>query len=207
MVDAQVLLSDYNYYRNHTHAIQKSKFKRELKADSEKLQALAAMASFCESHSADPRLWLYMLFKSKNWLYSPKFTQLVPKQKKTINSNLLKYLNLTDVPLFRKRVSDQISSAKQVSGKIFDPNHDISLSAESLKRRYLGAGDVERCMSETRTLTFGYHPRSLICARCPIATKCEAAIKDWVGFDISALRRDEITTQQAQQLVAYRHGG
>jgi hypothetical protein len=207
------LLSDYNYYRSFTSEMHEKRatnqFTGEVKLKTKKVDRepiLNEMAAFCHEYELDPRMWLFMLFKMRNWIRPPKFNQLVPRSKKTLKKNLNLYANLSDVPLFRKRISEESHQKAVDSGEVFDKNRDISHTAEALKRRYLNEGDTERCMTEMEVHTFGFHPKSLVCARCPSAKYCEQVLQSKVPFDIVALRRGDITAKQAQQLALF-HGG
>jgi len=212
-MDAQQLLSDYNYYRNFTAYVHEMRAKgipvhsavMKPKGKPSRAPQLESMLAFCEEHRLDPKLWLYMLFKMRHWKAAPLFNQLVPKNKKTLDKNLNHYSNLSEVPLFKKRVSQQSHQQGVLEGAVFDRNRDIDGTTESLKRRYLNEGDSVRCMDEMEIRTNGYHPRSLVCARCPSSTQCEQTLRAKMPFDIVALRRGDISVQQAQQL-AYRHG-
>lgn len=200
------LLSDYNYYRSHTRDVVQRRAVapvRDLKETKNRLDVLRDMVGWCTQQQVDPRLWLYMLFDLRSWTFAPNFNQLVPKSKRTAKKNLERYANLSNIPLFQKRIAAETRQAAEADGRVFDPNRDVSYSAEALKRRFLNAGDWARCLEEMDTRTFGFHPRSLVCARCPVAAQCEQALQAKVPFDITALRREQITTQQAMGQAAH----
>lgn len=202
------LLSDYNYYRSHTRDVITRRAEhpvRDLKATKNRLDVLREMVGWCTQNEVDPRLWLYTLFDLRHWSFAPNFAHLVPKSKRTAKKNLERYANLRDIPIFQKRIAYETQQDAEADGRVFDPNRDVSYSAEALKRRYLNAGEVQRCMDEMDTYTLGFHPRSLVCARCPMASQCEQTLQARMPFDITALRRGQITVQQARQ-AAY-HGG
>lgn len=107
--------------------------------------------------------------------------------------------------MFRKRVRVEKDLHDIQHGVVFDPNRDISGTTEAYKRRHLMDGDPQLCMERMSVETFGYHPRSLVCARCPLAQACAGRLQASVNFDILALRRGEITAQQAvRQVAVYR---
>lgn len=213
-MELQTILDDYNYYRSYTAHVQDMRargnyvadVKMKTKAGDDREPYFAGMVHFCEEHSLDPKLWLYMLFKIRRWRAAPRFTQLVPKSKKSLQKNLNYYADLSDLPLFQKNRIEKRHTAAIKAGEVWDINRDIGFSTEALKRRYLNEGDAERCMSELEERTYGYHPRSLVCARCPVVTQCTQKLESKFGTHIIALRRGEITTQQAQQLTLFKHG-
>ena len=209
---AEQLISDYNYYRSFTSEMfekQKSgRYTGEVKLKTKRIDRepiLNEMAAFCYEHDVSPRLWLFMLFQMRRWIRPPKFNQLVPRSRKTLEKNLNLYANLSEVPLFRKRIDEERHQKSTERGEDFDVNRDIDFYAEALKRRYLNEGDPERCIEEMGMNTHGYHPKSLVCARCPLSGQCIPILQAKVPFDILALRRGDITAQQAQQL-AFRYG-
>lgn len=205
----QQILDDYNYYRAYTARVQEVKaqgrpvgqVKMKTKKGEDRAPYFERMLSFCGEHNLDPKVWLYLLFKIRKWQAAPRFHQLVPKSKKTLQKNLSLYADLRDLPLFQKKQEAQRSMYAVESGSSWDVNRDIGFSTEALKRRYLNAGDAERCLNEMAERTFGFHPKSLVCARCPIAQRCRQQVETRYGAHMISLRRGEITTQQAQQLA------
>ena len=213
-MDTQTLLDKYNYFRAHTSWVQdmraKGNFVNEVvmvtKKGEDREPYFQELIDFCGERQIDPQIWLYMLFKIRGWKAAPKFNQLVPKSKKTLQKNLNIYANLSDIPLFQKHRDQQNHQAAVEAGQVWDKNRDIGWSTEALKRRYLNEGDSERCMAEMDERTFGYHPRSLVCARCPSVTQCTQILESKYGTHIVSLRRGEMTARQAQQLSLFRHG-
>lgn len=206
-MDNQSQLFDlFNYYRSHTANVVARRQKapvRDYKPTKQRLDVLKEMVGWCAQHEVDPRVWMYTLFDARSWGFAPKFDQLVPKTKKTAKKNLERYANLAHLPVLQKYNTEQGYQKAQAAGAVWDPNRDLNYSAEGLKRRYLNEGDVQRCMSEMETATYGYHPKSFVCARCPLAQQCEQALQAKVSFDITALRRGEITAEQARQTAYY----
>lgn len=200
------LLDDYNYYRFHTGHVHsmRSNGRRILsvKLNKEREASLAKMQAWCGEHDIDPRLWLYSLFKARRWMYSPRFDQLIPGAK-TKKKAIARYLELApsqQQTLFQKRVDRELAEGQQT----FDPNRDISRVAEELKRKWVvRLNNPEACLEDMEN-TYGYHPQSLVCARCPLAAQCAAALQQKVGYDIQALRRGDMTAKQAMRIA---HGG
>lgn len=213
-MDLQRILDDYNYYRAHTSHVKAMRaqgryvadVKMRTKAGDDRTPYFEELVGFCSEHQLDPKMWLYMLFKIRGWKAAPKFNQLVPKSKKTLQKNLNIYANLSDIPLFQKNRDQKRHQEAVDSGEVYDKNRDLGFTTEAIKRRYLNEGDSERCMAEMEERTFGYHPQSLVCARCPSVTQCAQLLEAKYGTHIIALRRGEITARQAQQLSLFKHG-
>jgi hypothetical protein len=105
--------------------------------------------------------------------------------------------------LYRERVAAEQHELDDGVGRVFHAERDISHAAETLKIRYQQRGQSGRCMELMTTETFGFHPRSAVCAACPIASPCETMLHSKVGYDIQAVRRGEMSPEQAQVMVAY----
>lgn len=213
-MEPQGILDDYNYYRSYTSHVQEMRAKGQYVADvkmrtkkgEDRRPYFEGMLSFCDEHGLDPKIWLYMLFKIRRWRAAPRFNQLVPKSKKTLQKNLSIYADLSDLPLFQQHRAEQRHQAAVEAGEVWDVNRDLGYSTEALKRRYLNEGDPERCMDEMEERTYGYHPKSLVCARCPVVTQCTQKLEAKYGTQILSLRRGDITARQAQQLTMFGHG-
>ncbi len=189
---AQQLLADYNNWRlrtsNYQEQQRKGHFMRSIKPTSKKglvaLEALEAMIAWCATRQLDPRRWLYVLFSMRRWLYAPRFDHLMPKDP---SKGLARY-HEGETPLWSQQMQGEAQIARTRQGKVFDRNRDLSATSEALKRRYVDAGDHERCMAEMESVTFGYHPRSLVCVRCAGRFACAKELQVLVSFDILALR-------------------
>lgn len=213
-MELQSILDDYNYYRSYTAHVRDMRakghpvldVKMKTKAGADRTPYFEKMVDFCDEHGLDPKIWLYMLFRIRKWRAAPRVDQLVPKSKKTVQKNLSLYADLSDLPLFQKHRVEQRQQDAQEAGEVWDVNRDVGYSTEALKRRYLNEGNAERCMSEMDERTYGYHPKSLVCARCPVATECARKLEMKFGTQMLALRRGEITARQAQQLSIFKHG-
>lgn len=204
MTTTDQLFQDYNYYRFHTKhykdgVTKRNWLSRSLKPTSERLKALEAMNAWCSGRNINPRHWLYTLFQARQWVFSPRFDHL------TSPKHLKRYKTMITSPMYDNRMRELRAESDWKEGKAYDPNRDLSGTVEALKRKHLASGDAERCMAEINT-TLGFHPKSTVCARCPLAQSCSVAIQQRVPFDIQALRRGEMTSDQAR-MVAYTRAG
>ena len=203
------LLSDYNIYRGRTFNVQQIRAAGPCKDVGPKkgLPPLQAMDTWCRSQGIDARRWLYHLFRKRRWLYAPQLKQLVPS-KRNLEKALAAYAAMTDTPGFAAMISRETEAARCEAGTNFDPNRDLSPMAEARKRIYLGEGRPDKCVCQMTEETYGYHPKSVACARCPLTYQCATQLMASVPFDIMALRRGEMTLTQAQVIVERAaHGG
>jgi len=197
------LLSDYNKYRNQTWNIQKARAAKAFVRDLGSKNGIPAMQKFdawCVSNGVDPRRYLYFLFKERKFMFAPPWRHLVPS-KKIQTKNLEKYAMLTATPEFSKIIHSEIHEKREQEGETFDMNRDLSPLAENMKRIYLADSRPDMCMEQMETYTFGYHPKSVPCARCPIARQCLSKLQAISPFDILALRRGELTLREAQTIA------
>lgn len=207
--EAEKLLETYNEFRRKTHHYQENKkrnpFLKDLvahpKNGPDRLAQLDQLIIWCHKENIDPERWLYTMFSCHKWLHAPAFNKLIPKNKKRSKTYSM-YFSDRETPEWHRVVSEKTRQRQQSEGRIFDPNRDLSASAESLKKQYLAAGDPHACMRDTHARTYGYHPKSTTCARCPIAYECSYYLQQSVPFDILALRRGEITSEQARMAAA-----
>jgi len=195
---AKLLFADYCYYRQHTAHIQKLKrerpYLRDLKQTPARLKLFARMAKWCGDQKIEPREWLYTLFVARKWLFCPKLDSAHLQSKK----HLPRFQQYHDYTLFRQRQMEQQTVAAASATSTFDPNRDLSHTAELAKRHYLYQNDTRACMDRMQDETFGFHPKSTACARCPAANECREKLEKSVNFDVLALRRGEITAEQAK---------
>lgn len=203
------LLSDFNRYRgltNHTQAI-RSRVRCSDLGPAKGLPAMARLDEWCRAHGLDSRRWLYYLFRKRHWLYAPPLHQLIPS-KRSLKKALADYAAMGDAPVYAATIYRETEAVRRQTGADFDVNRDVSAMAEARKRIYLGEGRPDKCIEQMLTETYGYHPKSVVCARCPVWRDCAARLQASVAFDIMALRRGELTLQQAQ-VIAERaqHGG
>lgn len=207
MTTADQLFSDYNDYRLHTShyksMLAEKGFLKSPKRTPDRLNKFETLIGFCEENSMDPRLYLYSLFQARNWLFAPRWDHIVPGTKKTAKKAIARYRALKGVEKYSAKMQKERDA---VDGTLYNPNRDTNPSVENLKRRHIDAMNTDRCMREMQTSTLGYHPRSLVCARCPAAKDCEQQLQASVPYDITALRLGKITLDQAQRLSGSRHG-
>jgi hypothetical protein len=166
----------------------------------ERLKALEGMAAWCRERQIDPRHWLQSLFASRRWIFAPQWNQLTSEKhlKK-------KYPKSIASKPYQEMVTAEWQSGQAVRGKLFDVNRDLSPVTEAIKARYLWKNEADRCFARIQDETFGFHPLSLACARCPKAGDCERVLRSLAQFDIVALRRGSITMEQAAQQERQRH--
>ena len=199
MARADELFRKYNEYRFHTHntrqLAQKGVWIRSLKPTPDRLKALDAMGEWCSERSIDPIHWLYSLFEARRWMFAPRFDHLISEKHLTKNPTLRVSKH------FGESQQREVFFSRQREGGTYDANKDLSGPAEALKRRYLSVGDAERCLSEMTERTLGFHPKSLLCARCPLAGRCEEQLQSITPFDITKLRRGEMTLEEAQRIA------
>lgn len=202
----KVLLDDLNDYRARTHYLSQIRAGKPFMASFGKraLPHLSAMDDWCVARGIDSRRWLYWLFHRTNFRFAPRIAYLIPNPKKEAEA-IERFSTLRDTPYLAQRLHRDFAREKLHSGVGFDPNRDMSPMAENLKRRYLGMGEPERCMdqmfanSPDTHPTWGYHPKSVACHRCPLAQACMAKLRAAVhGFDPVALRSGTMTLEQAQ---------
>jgi len=149
----------------------------------------------------NPRLWLYSLFVSRKWLFAPK---LEPSNLLS-EKHLPKFQRLKDYSFYRQY--QQVQEALNPSPDSFDPNRDLSSTAEQAKRYYLAAGNAAECMNRMRDETFGFHPKSTVCCNCPAASECRESLEASVRFDIIALRNGTLSVEEARHQALARMQG
>lgn len=187
------LLSDFNYWRAqtwHTKELRKKGCIRNLKL-TKAAPMLTALAHWCEDRGIDPRRWLYYRFQARNWRYAPRLDQLVPS-KRNEHKAIEGYKLLKGTPAFSNRMHEESRYQQDETGVFWDANRDISHVAEAIKRRYIATNQLQRCIDRMDDQTFGFHPKSRVCQRCPAATQCLATLQAKAPFDIVALRRGDV---------------
>ncbi len=202
------LLAQYNKYRMATadvHARRsRGEYVRELtmtgRVGGELVRNLCEMIPACRERSLDPALWLYSLFKSRVWSRSPNANQLSIFSEKNLRHYHL--VGAQSQPMLSAQMRQQVTESRAARGDTgYDQNRDLTPGAEALKRRFSREGDYERCMEGMSTSTLGYHPKSIVCSQCPIAESCALKLRSMVPFDIIALRRGDITSEQAKDIA------
>lgn len=199
--EARTLFHDFNRWRKQTAFAEKiraeGKFYSNYKETPERLEIFEDLAVWCRGHQIDPRLWVYILFKARSWMFPPKLQASHLK-----SDNILKrYEKLTTSSLdgYRTHILREYGDIELA----FDPNWEISFYAEAIKKKYTEQGDYTRCMREIFENTLGYHPKSNVCQKCPVRKQCEFELRRFVDFDIMSLRRGDITPAQARAQIEW----
>lgn len=185
------LLDDFNFWRSRCSAVQKQREQHrvnEVKPTDERLELLAKLDAWCEERRIDSRLWLFMCFRLRRWFYPPLLSEgeLLAEKKRE------DYAQIKGLDAYRRRVLPQSNP------RAWDPNRDTAPSVEAKKERLVGAGRAALCMALALEETLGYHPKSAVCVRCPVAPECCARLRAFADFDIMALRQGTITSDQAR---------
>jgi len=197
---ASTLLKDFNAYRYATRNIQMLADQGEtiysFKENKKNMAILDDTIEFCRERSIEPRLWIFSLFKQRKWVFAPR---LLPGHLMS-ETHVPKYRKMQGLGFFRKRVSmidDGIES--------YDPNRDINVTIEALKKRYASSEQHERCFDELMLRTLGFHPKSATCVVCPFNKKCAVSLQSMMRFDIIALREGRLTAREAENYQCQKH--
>ena len=142
------------------------------------------------------------LFYRGHWRFARPFHQLVPGSPRKEKQLLAAYREVESLPMYERRIRQLTHMQRWSTGQIYDGNRDLAATTEALKRRYLRFEDPEGCMGDERTN--GYHPRSLVCARCALAQACERQQRSTAAFDIVALSEGQISADQARMEAVIR---
>ena len=200
-VQAEQLLRQYNQWRRRTANFQEhaaSHAMRDLAQTTKtenRVEIFDNLIAWCNSEGIDPERWLYTLFSCRRWRYTPMLNQLIPKNPKTSKAYKL-YFKERETTEYDRVARTRIEASQEARGQRFDPNRDLSAPAEHLKRQYLADSQPQACMNDMER-TFGYHPKSVACARCQLQGVCANKLQSMVSFNILALRRGDITADQA----------
>lgn len=200
------LWDDFSYYQTQTAHYKKRRkenpYIKVMKPTRERLELMRSVREWCEGKGLPVRQWLFSLFAIRRWLYAPKLTlgHLCSE------NHLQKFATFSDYRLFNQRLQEQ-AAANPIQNSNFDPNRDISHSAEDAKKRYKAIGAEATCMTQTEAETFGYHPKSSICEECKQKKDCSNRLRASVSFDILALRQGQITAEQAYRQALAQVGG
>jgi len=194
------LLDDYIFYREQTtyykNAKKRNPYLRELKPTPERLRVLEEMVIWCRERSVPSRQWLYSLFAARFWNFAPSLTTqhlLSEKHVKRFHSN-------TDYEFYAQyiRKLDNLKKLRDPE-KSFDPNKDVSQTAEGAKLYYLKVGGTYTCRKFMLTETFGYHPLSEVCQKCADSDACLAELQRYTAFDVLALRSGKMSAGEAKR--------
>ncbi|OGO08161.1 MAG: hypothetical protein A2Y61_00315 [Chloroflexi bacterium RBG_13_60_13] len=197
MEQARQLFRDFCFYRQYTAHVQQIKkerpYLRDLKDTPDRLRLFDQMARWCEAREINPREWVYSLFVTRRWLFCPRIEPAHLLSEK----HLPRFREISDFGLYRQRQLEQQSIAAP-DVHTFDPNRDLSHTAEETKAAHLRGGQPAACMEAMFIDTFGYHPRSAVCSQCHVVEQCRALLIWSVSFDVLALRLGKITSEQAR---------
>lgn len=184
MATPDVLLGDYNAYRLHTGNVRRLSASGArvvlLKAKPERVQALQAMADWCETHRIDPRLWLYSLFNRRRWLFAPPFHQLTPEK------HLDVWQQYTGNPeLLRQRLAQERVALVPQGAQ----GHDLVPALEAQKHALVRTGRAALCRDAFVGVSQGFHPRSTACQECAVSEECQRRLRERSGaFDVVGFR-------------------
>lgn len=206
VANVEQLFSDYNYFRLKTSNFQRLVREKRVPCNTldrngptgrKLIKALTAMDAWCLEQGVDARHWLQSLFQIRRWNFAPRVDHLIsPKHLKRYRESP------QPAPQYESVVRAESAAARQKAGRSYEPTRDLSNTTESRKRTYLSIGNSERCMEEMQTATLGYHPKSLVCARCPTADRCRAQLQATSPYDIVALRDGSLSLVDAQMIAA-----
>jgi len=196
MVTERQLFDDYSFYRQYTANYKRLKEKcgylHPLKPTGERLALFAQLIAWCRNRNVPPRQWLYSLFGTRRWTFAPrlKLCDLCSE------NHFTKFQNFDDYTFYLNRLRE----LEQIEGfgSGFDPNTDLNTTSESAKAEYLKSGNIQTCIDQMTTETFGYHPKSSVCRRCSGAVACLRQLQHGVSFDILALRSGDLSVADAR---------
>jgi len=198
MILGHQLLMDYNHFRKSTRHYQRLRSTRpaiaNLKSTPARLRALEEMVVWCREKSVDPRAWLYFLFARAKWHYPPQLDAAHLTATKHFPD-----FHQFDFGYFRRYLVECNSAT--ISDPVFDPRRDLAPAVEDFKRSLLHQNAHDRCMEMMDSETYGYHPRSTVCARCPVAGQCAQQLQAGLSFDVLALRRGHTTLDAIRMQV------
>ncbi len=175
-VPAEVLWRDYYYWRSHTSIFRQALRRHPVappKLTPASLRPFERLSSWCAERGLNGREWLFSVFAARRWMYYPKPAQL---QSEKVLKDVRAGKAWWPTDLYRQRVLEE--AGKTDCQRQFDPNVDLLPAVEEAKRYHLrgGQGFLE-CMEAMSVETFGWHPRSTVCARCPGQAACRAKLE------------------------------
>lgn len=193
------LWRDYQFYWLQTSNIQRFRATgrpiRTPKLTAERYALFASLYDWCVQKEVDPRLWLFALFRSRRWMFAPQ-----PKVGHLLSEKFYaagKYERVIEggcLDGYRLYRIGQTATG-------LDPNKDLIPQAEQRKRVYQQNDQSDLCMLMTPSETFGYHPESQWCEKCPRKSECRDRLDRMVSFDVQALREGRLTVEQARSIV------
>lgn len=189
------LWTDFNYYWLRTTNIQKvvqsGRPIRTRKLTLERYELFCALYDWCVQKDVDPRLWVFALFRARRWMYAPQLERGHLMSERFLDSG--KYQRVV-----HRGTLDGYRLYKKGPVKGLDPNRDLIPGAEQKKRVWQQNGQSDVCMLMTLSDSYGYHPESRWCRQCSLQAECQQRLTTSVNFDILALRRGEMTVEQAR---------
>jgi hypothetical protein len=193
--EVRQLWSDYTTYWLQTSNIQKLRASgrpvRSPKLTPDRYKLFEQLYDWCVERELDPRLWLFILFRSRRWMFAPQLSPGHLMSEKLLASG--RYQKVVE-----SGALDGYRLYTKGPQKGADPNRDVIHGAEQRKRVYLKNGQANLCMALIMSDTYGYHPKSQWCQKCPKKVECQNLLQRLVKFDILALRRGEITAEEAR---------
>lgn len=167
-------------------------------------------AVYCRDHKIDDEeLFVFTTFRHFGWNYCPPLKMLHGQEAITIYDNE-KDAARRDLADWKSSVQrDRDLKRSKDTGTRKSPYRDMFSGIEKTKDILLNQGKEEACMSQLNSL-FGYHPKSAVCAKCTLATKCCEALKNTINqhtngmLDIVALRegRQDLVPVAERMLAA-----
>lgn len=197
---SHILIEDYNVYRAQTQQYWRnlqdkpSWATKPLVANEKRLKLFDDLTKWCGDRGIEPRLWLHILFKARAWRFAPQCNAAHLMSEKMIP----RYRSARGLGFFQKRLWVTERQSRGDGGVDPDPNRDIIHAVEAVKARYAESGQQQRCMDESIVRTNGYHPKSPVCQRCPLAGDCAIQLQSAVSFNVQGLRSGTITLKQAE---------
>lgn len=181
------LLNEYNRLFHSTMFIRNQSKKHPVnghKLNVQKTKILEELDEMCREIGADPKLWIYTLFKKRHFRYPPKFNELCSRKHERYYNECSVGATFTN---HHQRVRNEERRAK---GELFDPARDLSATREARKRRLLVAGQLEQCFHDTEM--GGYHPASSVCGKCAFAHHCYYRVIGLYGEDEMRRRGESV---------------
>lgn len=194
--EAARLFHDFTTYWHQTANIQWMKQQhpvRSHKLTDKRLKLFQEVITWCRDQQLDPRLWVFVLFESRQWTFAPK---LEAGYLMTMNEKIHKRYERLAERSYLDGYQRHLEVQKPRND--YDPNRDLNSTVEARKMWLVSRGLMEQCIVEVITNTLGYHPKSAACQRCGLNDRCRVRLEGMVPFDIVALRDGRMTQQQAR---------
>lgn len=181
----------YNRWFAETSYAQSNRYRvRGFKLTPARKKLFNDLIDWCKARQINPRIWIYLLFRTRRWAHA------VPLKPEHLMSERMieRYRKIDGLAAY-----DYDRRRNDESEAQYDPNRDVTSTTESIKAEYLAAGAAQRCMRQMFVETLGYHPKSQVCARCPVKDECRAMLVSSMNFDVMALRKGKITSAAAKE--------